>query len=60
MHDAPECSGVVTTEPLVGALPGTIVKHARGLTNASRHPAEWVDLGRGSEPASTVRLAPLC
>ena len=22
--------------------------------------AEWVDLGRGSEPASTVRLAPLC
>lgn len=30
-------SGVVTTEPLVGALPGTIVKHARGLTNASRY-----------------------
>ena len=22
--------------------------------------AEWVDLGRGSEPAYTVRLAPLC
>jgi len=29
--------GVVTTEPLVGALPGTIVKYARGPTNASRH-----------------------
>ena len=30
-------SGVVTTEPLVGALPPTIVKYARGLTNASRY-----------------------
>ena len=50
MHDAPECSGVVTTEPLVGALPGTIVKHARGLTNASRYsqsgsPGEGVGTG---------------
>ena len=27
----------MTTEPLVGALPPTIVKYARGLTNASRY-----------------------
>ena len=40
-------SGVVTTEPLVGALPGTIVKHARGLTNASRYSQSGSTWGGG-------------
>jgi len=39
--------GVVTTEPLVGALPGTIVKHARGLTNASRYSQSGSTWGGG-------------
>ena len=40
-------SGVVTTEPLVGALSGTIVKHARGLTNASRYSQSGSTWGGG-------------
>ena len=40
-------SGVVTTEPLVGALLGTIVKHARGLTNASRYSQSGLTWGGG-------------
>ena len=40
-------SGVVTTDPLVGALPGTIVKYARGLTNASRRSQSGLTWGGG-------------